>query len=46
MADIFDKCDPNKQKYRYESMPSTKFRMCERFARNDLVEKKKLEVVD
>ena len=23
-------------------MPSTKFRMCERFARNDLVEKKKI----
>ena len=39
-ADIFDKCDPNKQKYRYEPMPSTKFRMCERFARNDLAERK------
>ena len=39
-ATIFDKCDRNKQKYRYELMPSTKFRPCERFVRNDIAERK------
>ena len=33
---IFDKCDPKKQKY----MPDTKFQQHRVFARNDLVEKK------
>ena len=37
---IFDRCDQNKQKYRYELMPGTEFRPCERFLRNNLVEKK------
>ena len=39
-AQIFDKCDPEKQKYRYELMPNTKFQPCRRFVWNDLVEKK------
>ena len=39
-AHIFDKCDPEKQKYRYKLMPNTKFQPCRRFARNDLVERK------
>ena len=30
-AQIFDKCDPEKQKYRYELMPNTKFQPCRRF---------------
>ena len=37
---IFDKYDPNKQKYRHEIMPSTKFRPSERFVRNDSAERK------
>ena len=37
---IFDKCDPEKQKYRYELMADTKFQPCRRFVRNDLVERK------
>ena len=37
---IFDKCDSEKQKYRHELMPNTKFQPCRRFVRNDLVEKK------
>ena len=37
---IFDKCDLNKQKHRYELIPSTKFRPCERFVKNDIVERK------
>ena len=37
---MFDKCDPEKQKYRYELMPNTKFQPCRRFVWNDLVEKK------
>ena len=39
-AQIFDKCDPEKQKYRHELMPNTKFQPYRRFARNDLVERK------
>ena len=35
-----DKYDRNNKKYRYELMPSTKFRLCERFVRNDLAERK------
>ena len=37
---IFDNCNPNKQKYRYELMPSTRFRPCERLVRNYLAESK------
>ena len=37
---IFDKCDPEKQKYRHELMPNTEFLPCRRFVRNDLVERK------
>ena len=37
---IFDKCDPEKQKYIYELMPNTKFQPCRRFVRNDLIERK------
>ena len=39
-AQIFDKCDPKKQKYRHELMPNTEFQPCRRFVRNDLVERK------
>ena len=39
-AAIFHICDRNKQKSRYELMPSTKCRPCERFVRNDLAERK------
>ena len=39
-AQTFDKCDPEKQKYRYKLMPKTKFQPCKRFVRNDLVERK------
>ena len=37
---FFDKYDPNKQKYSYKLMPSTKFRPCERFRRKNLTERK------
>ena len=43
-AVIFDKCDPEKQKYWYELMPNTKFQPCKRFVRNDLAEKKYLKL--
>ena len=39
-AQIFDKCDPKKQKYRRELMPNTKFQPCRRYVRNDLAERK------
>ena len=39
-AQIFDKCDLEKQKYTYELMPNTKFQQYRVFVRNDLVEKK------
>ena len=39
-AVIFDKCDLEKQKYRYELMPNIEFQPCRRFVRNDLVEMK------
>ena len=39
-AKIFDKCDPEKQKYRHELMSNIKFQPCRRFVRNDLVERK------
>ena len=37
-AQIFDKCDLKKQKYRHELMPNTKFQQYRVFERNDLVE--------
>ena len=37
---IFDKCDLEKQKYRYKLMPNTEFQPCRRFVQNDLVEQK------
>ena len=39
-AAMFEKCDLNKQKYRYELMPITKFQPRERFGRNYLAERK------
>ena len=39
-AQIFDKCDPEKQKYRHELMPNTTFQPSTRFVQNDLVEGK------
>ena len=39
-AKSFDKCNPEKQKYRHELMPITEFQPCRRFVRNDLVERK------
>ena len=39
-AQIFDKCDLEKQKYRHELMPNTTFQPSRRFVRNDLVERK------
>ena len=39
-AVIFDKCDPEKQKYRYELMLNTNFQPCRRVVRSDLVERK------
>ena len=39
-AQIFDKCDPEKQNYRYKLMPNTKCQPCRRFVRNDLVKRK------
>ena len=38
-AEIFEKCDPRKQKYRHELKPNTNFEQYRMFARNDLVEK-------
>ena len=32
-AQISDKCDPEKQKYRHELMPNTEFQPCRRFVR-------------
>ena len=43
-AQIFDKCDPKKQKYRHELMPNTKFQQCRVFIPNDLFEKKLKDV--
>ena len=39
-AQIFDKCDLEKQKYRHELIPNTAFQPFRRFIRNDLVERK------
>ena len=37
-AQMFDKCDPEKQKYRYELKPNTKFQPYRRIVGNELVE--------
>ena len=37
-AQIFDKCDPEKQKYRHELIPNTECQLCRKFVRNDLIE--------
>ena len=37
---IFDKCDPGKQKYRQELTPNAEYQRCRVFVRNDLVETK------
>ena len=39
-AQIFDKCDSKKQKYRHELRPNTKCQQYRVFVRNDLVERK------
>ena len=39
-SQIFDKCDPKKQKYRQELTPNAKYQRCRVFVRNDLVKKK------
>ena len=39
-AQIFDKCDPEKQEYRHELLPNAEFQPCRRFVQNDLVERK------
>ena len=44
-AQIFDKCDPEKQKYREELIPNAKFLRSRVFVRNDLV-KTKLKAVE
>ena len=40
-AQIFDKYDPEKQKYRHELMPNNKFQPSRRSVQYDLLEKKK-----
>ena len=39
-AMIFDKCDPEKQKYRQELTPNAEYQRCRVFVRNDLVDRK------
>ena len=39
-AQIFDKCNPEKQKYQQELTPNAEYQQCRVFVRNDLVEKK------
>ena len=39
-AQIFDKCDSEKQKYRQELTPNAEYQWCRVFVRNDLVERK------
>ena len=40
LAQIFDKCNLEKQKYRQELTPNVKYQPCRVFVRNGLVEKK------
>ena len=39
-AQIFDKCESEKQKYRKELTPNAAYQGCRVFVRNDLVERK------
>ena len=39
-AQIFDKCGPERQKYRHKLTVDTKVQQCRVFVRNDLVERK------
>ena len=39
-AQTFDKCDPEKQKYRQELTLNAEYQQCRVFVRNDLVERK------
>ena len=39
-AQIFDKCDPEKQKCRQELTPNAEYQRCRVFVRNDLFERK------
>ena len=39
-AQIFDKCDSEKQKYRQELTPNAEYQRCRVFVRNDLVKRK------
>ena len=39
-AQIFDKCDPEKQKYRQELTPNAEYQQCRVLVRNNLVERK------
>ena len=39
-AQIFDKCDPKKWKYRQELTPIAQYQQCRVFVRNDLEENK------
>ena len=39
-AQIFDKCDPEKQKYRQKLTPNAEYQQFRVFVRNDLVERK------
>ena len=43
-AQIFDKRDSKKQKYRQKLTPHAEYQQCRVFAQNDLVEKKKKAV--
>ena len=44
-AQIFDKCDPEKQKYRQELTPNAEYQWCRVFARNDQ-SREKLKAVE
>ena len=37
---VFDKCDPEKQKHRQELTPKAEYQQCRVFVRNDLVKRK------
>ena len=39
-AQIFDKCNSEKQKYRQKLTPNAEYRQCRVFVQNDLVEEK------
>ena len=45
-AQIFDKCDPEKQKYRQELTPNAEYQQCRVFVRNDLVKRKIIKAAE